>query len=123
MEALSAQGSARIAQLSIAERTKRAMLAEAVEDQIFENTEQLEELLTNRGNNISSSSSSTSNEVIENRKHAVELAQQTKALQVQYRELVSGEPSSVLNALENAMGGGGGGSDDGENEQGDDVLN
>lgn len=121
MEALSAQGSARIAQLSIAERTKRAMLAEAVEDQIFENTEQLEELLTNRGNNISSSS--TSNEVIENRKHAVELAQQTKALQVQYRELVSGEPSSVLNALENAMGGGGGGSDDGENEQGDDVLN
>jgi len=111
MEALSAQGSAKIAQLSITERTKRAMLAEAVEDQIFENTEQLEELLTRSSTrNTATTKDDDDNEaaVMENRKDAVELAQQTKALQVQYRELVSGEPSSVLNALENAMGGAGG---------------
>ena len=113
MEALSAEGAARIAQLSIPERAKRAMLAEAVEDQIFANTEQLEILLlkTNYGRKIDCEDESDPEE---NRNYAVELAQQTRTLQVQYRELVMGESSSVLNALESVIGGSNSGSNTGD---------
>ena len=97
MEALSAEGAARIAQLSTSARAKRAMLAEAVEDQIFANTEQLEMLLLQADNGTNMEDDD------ENRNDAVELAQQTRTLQVQYRELVMGESSSVLNALESVI--------------------
>ena len=94
LEELSRIGAERIASMSIAERTKRAMLAEAVEDEIFRATEKLESLLSADG---------TLPET--HRELATELAAKTKALQVQYNELVSGTSSSVLNALESAMGG------------------
>jgi len=93
METLSRRGAAKIAKIDIRERAKRAMLAEAVEDQIFDNTETLEAMLEKDGSLAEA-----------NRQQAVEIAQQTKLLQVQYNELVSGNASSVLNAMEAAMG-------------------
>ena len=98
LEEWSLRGASRIAQLSVPERTKRAMLAEAIEDQIFANTERLEEMVIQNAK--------------EKRDEAVELARATKALQVQYQELVSGGPSSVLNSLESVMGGGDGSQQD-----------
>jgi len=96
METLSRRGAAKIAKIDIRERAKRAMLAEAVEDQIFDNTETLEAMLEKDGSLMAEA----------NREEAVEIAKQTKLLQVQYNELVSGNASSVLNALEAAMGNG-----------------
>ena len=101
MEVLSARGAARIAQLSVPERAKRALLAEAVEDQIFANTEELERIM------LEADDGGTRLPVEQRRQAVVEIASQTKALQVQYQELVSGESSSVLNAMEAAFGGGG----------------
>lgn len=89
MEELSAKGADKIAKLDIAERTKRAMLAEQVEDRIFELSDQLEALFDE--NYLLPES---------NREEAVELAQQTKSLQLQYQELVSGKPSTILEALD-----------------------
>ena len=91
MEQLSLAGAEKIAQLDIPERAKRAMLAEAIEDRIFDLTEVMESLFDE--NNMLPES---------NREKAVELAQQTKSLQIQYGELVSGGPSSVLQSLEDA---------------------
>jgi primosomal protein N' len=88
MEELSSDGADKIAKLDIQERTKRAMLAEQVEDRIFELSEQLEELFDE--NKLLPES---------NREQALELAQQTKSLQLQYQELVSGKPSTILEAL------------------------
>ena len=64
------------------------MLAEAVEDRIFELVDQLEELVKkNDGlDNLSD----------EIREEAVLMAKQTKALQVQYDDLVAGRPSNLL---------------------------
>ena len=97
MEELSRIGAERIASLSISERTKRAMLAEAIEDRIFDLTDELDSLIVD--NTIP----------VENREKAVELAKQTKTLQIQYEELVSGKSSSVLDSLEAATETGGGG--------------
>lgn len=98
LEELSRLGADKIAQLNVAERTARALLAEAVEDRIFELTEQLEALL-----GMSSIATTTTVDVAdiqaERREQAVQLAQQTKVLKQQYEELVSGEPSSLLGAL------------------------
>jgi hypothetical protein len=91
LEELSLKGADKIANLDIQERTKRAMLAEQVEDRIFELSEQLEGLFDE--NYLLPES---------NREGAVELAQQTKSLQLQYQELVSGKPSTILEALESA---------------------
>ena len=91
MEEMSRIGAQKIASLGIPERAKRAMLAEAVEDRIFDLTDQLEQLIED--NTIPE----------ENRPQAVQLAQQTKVLQIQYQELVSGKSSSILDSLEAAM--------------------
>jgi len=88
LEQLSRNGASQIASLDVHERAKRAMLAEAIEDRILDNIEVLEKLI----------------EESSGRAQAVELAQETKTLQVQYEELVSGKPSSVLQSLEAAMG-------------------
>lgn len=96
LEELARIGADKIASLSISERTKRAMLAEAVEDEIFRVTERLERLLFADG---------TLPE--KHRERAAELVAKTKLLQLQYNELVSGTSSSVLNALESAMRDGG----------------
>lgn len=92
MEALSRNGADKIASLSIQERTRRAMLAEAIEDEIFANTERLESLLDDDGTLP-----------VQHRERAVSIAKKTKSLQVQYQELVSGGESSVLNSVENAF--------------------
>jgi hypothetical protein len=86
MEMASLQGAEEIAKLDIDERTKRAMLAEQVEDRIFELVDELEQMVQKN------------NGVLEGdvKEEAVELAKQTKALQNQYEDLVNGRPSSLL---------------------------
>mmetsp|Transcript_58797 Transcript_58797/g.124857 ORF Transcript_58797/g.124857 Transcript_58797/m.124857 type:complete len:158 (-) Transcript_58797:668-1141(-) len=88
MERASVAGADKIAKLDLQERTKRAMLAEAVEDRIFELVDELELLVAKSGGleNLSD----------EIKEEAVEMAKQTKVLQVQYDDLVSGRPSQLL---------------------------
>ena len=66
----------------------QAMLAEAVEDRIFELVDQLDELVK-RNDGLDNLSD-------EIREEAVLMAKQTKALQVQYDDLVAGRPSNLL---------------------------
>ena len=87
-EEMSLKGAKEIAKMEIQERTKRAMLAEVVEDRIFELTEVLEGFVDESG---------TVRE--EDREKAVEVALQTKQLQIQYNELVSGKQSAILDSL------------------------
>ncbi len=86
MEMASLAGAEEIAKLGIDERTKRAMLAEQVEDRIFELVDELEQMVEKN------------NGVLEGdvKEEVVELAKQTKALQNQYDDLVNGRPSSLL---------------------------
>jgi hypothetical protein len=84
LEAMSSRGSARIARLDVAERTKRALLAEAVENRIFALQQDLLELAQNNGPYSA----------------AKVVAQQIQLAQSQYRELVSGDPSDMLRAYE-----------------------
>jgi len=74
--------------MDIHERTKRAMLAEALEDRIFEIVDELE-VLTKANGGLENLSDEVRNE-------AVELAKQVKASQKQYDDLVNGRPSSLL---------------------------
>lgn len=94
LEELSLKGAAKIAKMGIPERAKRAMLAEAVEDRIFELTEVMEALIQEDGTVPEG-----------NRKKAVDLAKQTKKLQEEYKDLVNGSPSSVLIALDSIANG------------------
>ena len=82
MENVCRKGADKIRALDISERTKRALLAETIEDYIFEMTDELEQLFA-------------SNKI----QRAVDLAKQVKRLQVQYQELVSGQPSPLLESL------------------------
>ena len=66
----------------------QAMLAEAVEDRIFELVDQLDELVK-RNDGLDNLSD-------EIREEAVLMAKQTKDLQVQYDDLVAGRPSNIL---------------------------
>ena len=68
------------------------MIAEAVEDRIFDLVDQLDELVKkNDGlDNLSD----------EVREEAVLMAKQTKALQLQYDDLVAGRPSNLLDLEE-----------------------
>ena len=97
LEKLSLSGAERIAAMGIPERAKRAMLAEQVEDRIFELTDVLEKLVQDGAG---------SGELVKksNREKAVQVARETKALQKQYEDLVSGRPSSMLQSLESIMG-------------------
>jgi hypothetical protein len=70
--------------MDIAERTKRALLAEAVENRIFALQQELLELAQNNGRYSA----------------AKVVAQQIQLAQSQYRELVSGDPSDMLRAYE-----------------------
>jgi hypothetical protein len=89
LEEMSLKGAARIAKMTIPERAKRALLAEAAEDRIFELSEVLEGFVDENGMVRE-----------ENREKAVEFAKETKRLQIQYNDLVSGNPSTVLQALD-----------------------
>lgn len=95
LEQLSREGAARVREMDIAERTKRAMLAEQVEDGIFRMQEKLETLIPPSG--------IVPEEV---REECVEIAQQMRAMQGQYEALVSGKPSTMLSTIENLGKGG-----------------
>lgn len=86
MEMASIAGAEEIAKLDIQERTKRAMIAEKVEDRIFELVDELEQMVE-RNNGVLEG---------DDKEEAVELAKQTKALQEQYDDLVNGRPSLLL---------------------------
>jgi hypothetical protein len=89
IEEIALMGAEDIANLSISERAKRALLAEAIEDRIFRLTEELEVMVGADGS------------VDErNKEAAMETARTVKELQQQYAELVTGGPSSVLTALD-----------------------
>lgn len=88
MEESSLKGAAQIAKMDIPERAKRAMLAEVVEDRIFELTDILEGLIEEDGSVR-----------VENREKAVQMASQIKERQQQYSDLVNGQPSTILTAL------------------------
>ena len=89
IEEIASMGAENIANLSISERAKRALLAEAIEDRIFRLTEELEVMVGADGS------------VDErNKEAAMETARTVKELQQQYAELVTGGPSSVLTALD-----------------------
>jgi hypothetical protein len=89
-ESLSQSGADKISTMSIDERAKRAMLAEAVEDNIFLLETELEELVGEDG-------------VItpDIREECVMLAKQIKSAQQHYESLVSGGPSAMLTVMEN----------------------
>lgn len=89
LEAMAASGAAKVATMSVPERTKRAMLAEAVEDRIFQLQDDLEEL-----------SGGVVPEDEKLRSQCVDVARQIKLAQKQYQDLVSGEPSEMLKTLE-----------------------
>lgn len=91
MEQSSMTGAKAAAKMSLEERTKRVILAEAVEDRIFEIADDLEALF-DKNNGILGE---------EDTEEATELAKQTKALQIQYDDLVSGKPSLILDADRN----------------------
>jgi RNase P/RNase MRP subunit p29 len=93
IEEIALMGAENIATLSISERAKRALLAEAIEDRIFRLTEELEVMVGLDGSVVDEG----------NRETVMETARTVKELQQQYAELVSGGPSSVLTAM-NSLG-------------------
>ena len=79
-------GAERVRSMSIEERTKRAMLAEAVEDRMTALTDELDALLGEDGMPRN----------VEDREEVVTLAQQIKDAQEQYKALVNGEATSLF---------------------------
>ena len=88
MEMSSLAGAKAIAKLDLEERTKRAMLAEVVEDRIFEIVDELE-LFVAKHNGLVDATDDI-------RERAMEMAKETKSLQLQYDDLVNGRPSILL---------------------------
>lgn len=88
---MSLKGADRIREMDVPERAKRALLAETVEDRIFELTEVLEGFVDDNGMIPE-----------ENREKAVEIAQEAKSLKIQYNNLVTGQPSTILSTLDNS---------------------
>lgn len=84
------QGAEKVKKMSIAERTKRAMLAEAAEDRMVILYDNLEELLGEDG--LPSS--------VENRNEVEVLAREIKSLRQEYHVLVSGGPSPMLDSID-----------------------
>jgi hypothetical protein len=87
LEEWALEGASKIAKLDLHERTQRAMLAEMVEDKIYENSITLEKLLDEDTGEIT------------DREAAKEIAMQTRSLQGQYKALVTGEDSTILKAM------------------------
>jgi hypothetical protein len=90
MENASAKGADKVREMSVEERTRRAMLAEAVEDRIFSMYDDLEGLLQD---------GVPAND--EDRDEIQSLAREIKASQSQYENLVSGEASAILGTIGN----------------------
>jgi hypothetical protein len=90
MERSSRAGADAIAKLNAQERAKRALLAEAIENRIFELVDELELLIKRSG---VESFAEFPNDL---RDIALDLAKRTKELQNQYDDLVNGRPSLLL---------------------------
>lgn len=90
LEKTAQDGAAVVRKMSIEERTKRAMLAEATEDRMIALIDDLDELLGEDG----------LPKKVEDREEAVSIAKEIKASQEQYKALVNGEPSSLLDTLD-----------------------
>lgn len=91
LEQLSRLGSDKISKMSVAERAKRAMLAEAIEDSIFSKEIQLDEIMGESG------TIPTDPELLQ---LCRDISIEIKEAQMQYEALVSGEQSALLNSLE-----------------------
>jgi hypothetical protein len=92
-----------MSKLSLAERTKRALLAEHVENQIFANLDELERLSNSSVNDRGKSDDEGQTTRDEQQGQAKAIISQTRLLRRQYDELVSGKGSTILNAMEAAM--------------------
>jgi len=93
LEEAALRGAAKIKALSIEERTKRAMLAEAVEDQMTILEDELEDLLGEDGMPRN----------VESREDVEALARQIKGLREQYQLLVSGAGSLTVELFDDAQ--------------------
>ena len=83
------QGKDAVALMKTSERTQRAMLAQMTEDRIYEITKVLDTLVDQ-----------TTGEIAEaDIPKAKELAMQTRNLQKEYKDLVTGAPSTMLETL------------------------
>jgi len=91
------QGAKKVADMSVQERTKRAMLAEAVEDRMVLLYDDLEELLGVDG--LPSSA--------ENRDEVEVLAREIKSLRQEYQVLVTGGQSPMLDSIDGTASGDG----------------
>ena len=89
MEEASRKGADKVKEMSIEERTKRAMLAEAVEDRVFQMYDDLEGLLKD---GVPATE--------DDREEISNIAKQIKASQLQYENLVSGKPSEMLGTMD-----------------------
>ena len=87
LEEWALEGAAKIAKMDLHERTQRAMLAEMVEDRIYDNTVALEKLVDEETGEITDV------------EEAKEIARQTRSLQSQYKALVTGADSPMLKAI------------------------
>ena len=85
------KGADAVKQMSIAERTRRAMLAEAVEDRICKHYDDLEAILGQDG---------VLPEDEDEKQKVTEIAQQIKALQEDYSALVNGQESQYLECFD-----------------------
>ena len=89
LEQASLKGAEKIRGMSIEERTRRAMFAEAAEDRMNALIIELESLLGDDG--LPSK--------VEDRDEVVHIVRQIKSCKEQYNKLVAGEDSSTLNML------------------------
>jgi phosphoribosyl-ATP pyrophosphohydrolase len=98
VEETARQGAQRIAQLSVQERTQRAMLAEAVEDQMILLEEELETLWNTRVDQSSQQPTLDDKDV-----QVKDLVQEIQRLRDQYQTLVTGQPFAMLNIMKTAL--------------------
>ena len=89
LEEWAMEGKDAVALMKTAERTQRAMLAQMTEDRIYEITKVLDTLVDEATGQISEA----------DMPKAKELAIQTRNLQKEYKDLVTGAPSTMLETL------------------------
>ena len=91
LEEWAMQGKDAVALMKVQERTQRVMLAQMTEDRIYEITKLLDTMVDEATGEISES----------DLPKAKELAVQTRNLQKEYKDLVTGEPSTLLDTFQN----------------------
>jgi len=91
LEEWALEGAEKVGLFGIQERTQRVMLAQMTEDRIYEISNILESLIDENTQEISN----------DDIPKAKELAQQTIFLQKEYKDLVTGSPSTLLDTISN----------------------